>query len=102
MALPRTLFKFLSPMMSLVASTAGVNGPNLEFLPIVHFAAATDLGLQVNGAVNSPLRVTLGEPKTKAEGVMAVCDCCCWTMWRYGRIWSIRFFKVGVRPKVLY
>lgn len=38
-ALPRILFKFLSPNTTLANNTAGVNGPNLDTLPIVHFAS---------------------------------------------------------------
>lgn len=39
-AFPRTLFSSLSPNTSFAANTAGVNGPNLAFFPIVQRAGA--------------------------------------------------------------
>lgn len=44
MPLPRTLFKRLFPMTTLVAITAGENTPNLDCFAIVHLGPACDDG----------------------------------------------------------
>lgn len=66
MPLPRSLFKFLLPIKSFVVKTAGVKGPNLARLPMVHFAVDVARLLHVIGDVNELFSVTVGATVTKA------------------------------------
>ncbi len=62
------MFNFLSLMMSFVASTAGVNGPNLDTLAIVHCAQSVEeatcrtVRSQTAGVVKDDLSPAAGVP----------------------------------------
>lgn len=77
MPLPRILFRRLSPITKRVAMTAGVKGPNLDTLPIVHFAVCGRCVVHTDVPAKGERDEAMGVAATKAGEDIAVllADC---------------------------
>lgn len=63
-------------MTNRVAITAGVNGPNLDTLPIVHFAACGRWVVHTDAPAKVGRDEAIGVAETKAGADMV--ECCGW------------------------